>query len=280
MRPSFSSPSKSQHQGEAQVPEIAQVIVDILRREGANETMMLGARLGALLHEENGDLLREEMNRRGVRLTKLLEEIQDVRVVRHFGTGLDVLVGLEGAVPPSPTRGESPFLRADVYAAFTRAGTQYSYDAGRDEFHEGPPLANGVECSPVSFADLTEMRSAFAETLPEPHCSEIRGTLDGKSGSLSRFRATVLQLGLTARWEQFRYVALSSNVREWANSQDIEVRADWFRRAASTRQHGRGPKELLVDLARTMTDEEAKAVLISVGSVDRYLERRRHGPSV
>ncbi len=49
------------------ISKFSDAIVCILRREGADRTMILGARLGALVREEHGDLLRAEMKHQGVR---------------------------------------------------------------------------------------------------------------------------------------------------------------------------------------------------------------------
>ena len=257
--------------------ELSEAIIRILRREGADRTMILGARLGALVREEHGDLLRAEMERQGVRFVKLVQEIASVRVVRDAGTGLDVLIGLEGAVPPLPS-GESPSLRPDVYAAFTRFGVRYSYEPRSDQFHEGPPGDGGVECPQVRQSDLAELRRGFASTVAEPDQSDLLATLDRQEGSLARFRELVSRRHLTTEWEQFRYEWLSEKVQQWAATQDLPIQAAWFFRGESARARRSGPRQLLHDLARAMTDEEARAILIPVSTVERYLSRRQQGP--
>ena len=258
--------------------EISEAILRILRREGADTTMILGARLGALVREEHEDLLRAAMERHEARFVQLVQQIPGVAVVRNAGTGVDVLIGLEGALPPLRA-GESRSLRPDVYAAFTRFGARYSYDPERDMFHKGPPNAGGVECPEVHPRDLAEVRKAFASTLDEPSRSELLATLDGQEGSLARFREAVTQMSLTEEWEQFRYEALSERAREWATTQGLPIQPAWFFRSESARELHPGPKQLLQDLARYMTDDEARAIRIPVSTVERYLSRRSHGRS-
>ena len=257
--------------------ELPEAITGILRREGADHTMVLGARLGAIVREEHGDLLREEMERQGSRFVQLVEGIEGVRVVRDAGSGLDVFIGLEGAVPPSPS-GEPPSLRSDVYAAFTRFGAPHSYEPASDRFREGPPGEGGVECPEIRQSDLVEIRSAFAATLGEPTRSELLAALDGQEGSLTRFRVAVTQRGLLGEWHQFQYETLTERVREWAAAHDLQVQPAWFVRAASARERRSGPRQLLQDLANSMTDEEARSVRIPVATIERYLRRQR-GPS-
>ena len=102
MRPSFVSGFQPV---QAEISELSEAILHLLRREGAERTMILGARLGALVREEHGDLLRAEMERQGVRFVQLVEQIAGVRVVRDADTGLDVLIGLEGSLPAPALRG-------------------------------------------------------------------------------------------------------------------------------------------------------------------------------
>ena len=255
--------------------QLSEAIVGILRREGADNTMILGARLGALVREEHPALLLEEMHQRAMKFVQLVEEIPEVRVVRDPSAGLDVLIGLQGSAPP-PVRGESSFIRRDVFVAFTKAGVQHSYDPEADEFHEGPPREGGAECPQVRLTDPAEMRAEFASTVPDPDGSELRSALDSQAGSLTRFRETMLRLGRTSGWEQFRYEALTERIRGWATDRGIDVSPAWFRRTDSL-QRRLGPKELLGDIARVMTDAEAREVLVSVGAIERYLSRRRRG---
>ena len=257
--------------------QLTDAILNIIKREGADKTMILGARLGALVRNEHEDLLREEMGQRGLKFVQLVQEIPEVQVVRNLGTGVDVLIGLDGAAPPSP-RGQSSFLRPDAYAAFTRAGVRYSYDPETDEFHEGLPRKGGVECPAVRLSDVEEMRSDFAADVPEPDAGDLRAALDGQSGSLNRFREAVAQANLTAKWEQFRYDRLSAAIREWAAAHKVEVQPTWFHRAELPRPRQTGSKALLAHLASVMTDEEARAVLIPLGAIERYLSRRQRGP--
>ena len=258
--------------------QLSEAILSIMRREGADKTMILGARLGALVRDQHDGLLREEMSQRGLRFVQLVQEIPGVEVVRHLGTSGDVLIGLKGAQPPSP-RGESPFLRPDVFAAFTRAGVRHSYHPETDEFHEGPRREGGVDCLEVRISDPAEMRAEFASTVSDPDGGELRATLDGQVGSLNRFREVLLRVGLTREWEQFRYEALSERIRGWATARGIEVQSSWFRRDESTRIQRAGPRALLAQLARVMTDEEVRAVVIPLGTIERYLSRRYQGPS-
>ena len=257
--------------------QLSEAIVSILRREGADKTMILGARLGALARDEHDGLLREEMSQRGLRFIQLVQEIPGVEIVRHLGTGGDVLIGLKGALPPSP-RGQSPFLRPDVFAAFTRAGVRHSYHRETDEFHEGLPREGGVDCPEVRISDPAEMRAEFASAVPDPDGRELRATLDRQIGSLTRFREAMSRAGLTTEWEQFRYDALSKNIREWATARGIEIRSAWFSRAESAREGRSGPKELLADLARSMTDEEPVPFLslwVRSSAIFRYADKAR-----
>ena len=258
--------------------EISEAILRILRREGADATMILGARLGALVRDEHDELLRAAMERHGVRFVQLVQQIPGVDVVRNAGTGLDVLIGLEGAIPPVQA-GASRSLRSDVYVAFTRFGARYSYDPERDMFHEGPPNDGDVECPEVLPKDQAEVRMAFASTLDEPSRSELLATLDGQEGSLARFREAITRKNLTGEWEQFRYEALSEKVRVWATTQGLSIQPAWFFRTESARGPHPGPKRLLRDLANSMTDEEARATRVPVATVERYLSRRSQGRS-
>lgn len=259
--------------------ELSEVVLDILRREGADQTMILGARLGAIMHKEHGELLREEMDRRGARFIHLVEDIPGIRVLRNLETGLDVLIGLEESLPPASPSG-SPQLRADVYAAFTRLGTPYSYDASVDRFHPGLSQAGDVACPEVALMDLMQIRKEFAETLAHPLSSEISATVEGSGSSLSAFREAVSRNGLTAEWEAFRYRALREAVQDWAASQGVEIQGSWFQRGESTGGRRPGARQLLAELAHVMTDEEARGVVISLGTIHRYLSRRqqRHQP--
>jgi hypothetical protein len=207
-----------------------------------------------------------------------VEQIPGVRVVRDADTGLDVLIGLEGSLPPTPDEG-SPSLRPDVYAAFTRFGFTYWYHPARDEFRRDQAREGGVACPEVRQSDLAEMRLGFAEQVEEPSRSELLSTLDGQEGSLTRFRGAVSRAGLTAEWERFRYETLSEKVREWATSEDLEIQTAWFRRGESARRRRAGSRRLLHDLIGAMTDDEARSILIPVSAVERYLSRRQHGPS-
>ena len=209
---------------------------------------------------------------------QLVQQIGNVRVIRDADTGLDVLIGLEGALPPSPADGR-PSLRPDVYAAFTRFGTDYWYDPEKDEFRPGPPDEGALECPEVHQNDLAEIRRGFAETVAEPSHGELLSTLDGQEGSLARFRAAVSRTHLTADWERFRYKVLSEKIRQWATSQDLTVQSAWFHRGQSARKHYSRPRQLLHNLADVMTDDEARAILIPVSAVERYLSRRQRGPS-
>ena len=258
--------------------EFSEAIVRILRREGADRTMILGARLGALVREEHGDLLRAEMEQQGVRFVQLVEQIAGVRVVRDADTGLDVLIGLEGSLPPTPAEG-SPSLRPDVYAAFTRFGVAYWYHPAIDEFRRGQSGEGGVACPEVRQSDLAEMRRGFAEQVGEPSRNELLSALDGQEGSLARFRGSVSRTRLTAEWERFRYEALSEKVREWSTSQDLEIKTAWFRRGESARGRRGRSRQLLHDLVDVMTDEEAGSIRIPVSAVERYVSRRQQGPS-
>ena len=240
--------------------------------------MILGARLGALVREEHRDLLHAEMERQGVRFVQLVEQIAGVRVVRDAGTGLDVLIGLEGAIPPLSSE-EPPALRPDVYAAFTRFGVGHWYDPGTDEFRQGSPAANGVGCPEIRQSDLAELRKGFAETVEEPNRSELLATLDGQPGSLARFRQAIVRARLTTAWEQSRYEALSEMVREWATERGVQIQAPWFRRGAPDRERPSRPKQMLGDLAGLMTDEEARATLVPVSAIERYLIQRQRGSS-
>ena len=240
--------------------------------------MILGARLGALVREEHGDLLRGAMERQRVRFVQLVQQISGVRVIRDAGTGLDVLIGLEGALPPSPSDGRLS-LRPDVYAAFTRFGVRYRYDPEKDEFRTDLPDEGAVACPEVRQNDLAEVRRGFAETVAEPSRSELLSTLDGQEGSLARFREAISCTRLTTDWERFRYEVLSEKIREWATSQDLAIQAAWFHRGESVRERRSRPRQLLHDLADVMTDEEARAILIPVSTVERYLSRRQRGLS-
>ena len=240
--------------------------------------MILGARLGALVREEHGDLLHTEMERQRVRFVQLVEQIEGVRVVRDAGTGLDVLIGFEGALPPLPSE-EPPALRPDVYAAFTRFGVGHWYDPGTDEFRQGLPAENGVGCPEIRQSDLAALRKGFAETAEEPVRSDLLLTLDGQAGWLARFRQAVVRARLTTAWEQYRYEALSEMVREWATAQGVEIQAQWFRRGEPARERPSRPRRMLGDLAGIMTDEEARATLVPVSAIERYLIQRQRGSS-
>lgn len=256
--------------------DLSQVIIDILKREGADKRMILGARLGALVRDQHDEILRRAMSERAVKFVQLVQDIPGVQVVRDPAAGLDVLIGLKGSAPPPP-RGGALFLRQDVFAAFTRAGVQHSYDPASDEFHEGLPREGGVQCPDIRPSEPAEMRAEFASTVADPEGGELRAALDGQAGSLTRFREAMLRLGLAPRWERFRYEALSGSIREWAATTGIDVQPSWFRRAGATQRRLR-PRELLADVARVMTDEEARSVLVSVGAVERYLSSGRQGP--
>ncbi|MDE2995010.1 MAG: hypothetical protein OXU67_14140 [Chloroflexota bacterium] len=262
-----------------ELSEISEAILRILRREGADTTMILGSRLGAIVREEHEDLLRAAMEQHGVRFVQLVQRVPDVVVLRNAGTGVDVLIGLEGALPP-PRAGEPRSLRPDVYAAFTRYGDRYSYDPGKDMFHEGPPSEDGVECPEVLPEDLAEVRKEFASTLGEPGRSELLATLDGREGLLARFREAITRMHLTKDWEHFRYEVLSAKVREWATTQGLPIQPTWFFRSESARETLPGPKLLLRDLADSMTVEEARAIRIPISTVERYLSRRSQGRSI
>ena len=240
--------------------------------------MILGSRLGLLVREEHGDLLRSAMEQQGLPFVRLVQLIPGVSVVRDAGTGLDVLIGMEGALPPSRP-GEPRSLRPDVYAAFTRLGASYSYDPGRDLFHEGPPEDGGVECPAVLLGDLAEMRKEFASTIDEPSRSELLATLDEQERSLGRFRELVMRKRLSTEWGQFLYEALGAKVREWAATQGPPIQLGWFLGSESARKPHSGPKRLLQDLASSMTDEEARGIHIPISTVERYLSRRSRHPS-
>ena len=256
--------------------QLANEVLSILRREGADKIMILGARLGVLVREEHDVLLRQEMEQRGMKFIQLVQELPGVQVVPD-PKSVDVLVGLQGSVPPPP-RGESPFIRRDVFVAFTRAGVQHSYDPENDEFHEGPSREGGVHCPEVRLAEPAEMRAEFASTVPDPGGGELRAALDGQADSLTRFREATLRFSLTAKWVQFQHEVLTGRIRAWATERGIDVQPAWFRRADSL-QRRLGPRDLLADIARVMTDEEARATLVSLGAIERYLSRRRRGSS-
>jgi len=256
---------------------ISEVILDILRREGADTTMILGSRLGLLVREEHGDLLRTAMEQEGLAFVRLVERIPDVSVMRDAGTGLDVLIGLEGALPPTPP-GEPQMLRPDVYAAFTRLGARYSYDPEADLFHEGPPAEDNVECPAVLLEDLTELRREFASTIEEPSRSELLATLDEQERSLGRFRDLVMRKRLSMEWGQHVYRALSVRVRDWATAQDLPINPSWFFVSESDRIAHSGPRGLLRELVGFMTDEEVRGVNIPISTIERYLSRRSRHP--
>ena len=253
------------------------LVLRVTWREGADRTMILGARLGALVREEHGGLLRREMEQQGVRFVQLVEQVAGVRVVRDAGSGLDVLIGLEGSLPPPPAEGPLA-LRSDVYEAFTRFGAPHWYEPETDEFRRGAPGEGAVACPEVRQSDLAEMRAGFADQADEPIRSDLLATLDGQEGSLGRFRGVVARTGLTTDWERFRYEALSEKVRDWAKSHGLEIQGAWFRRSESAQRRS-GPRRLLHELVGAMTDAEARSILIPVSAIERYLSRRQQGPS-
>lgn len=253
--------------------QLSNQIIEILRRAGADKTMILGSRLGALVRAEHEDLLREEMEKQGFRFVQLVEAIDEITVVRDAGTGLDVLIGLEGAAPPT-SAGRPPSLRQDVYEAFTSFDTTYSYDPEQDRFHEGVAGEGELECPEVHYSDLIEMRRKFALTLAEPVREQVLPTLDTQDGALTRFRQAVSAGGLTSHWVQFLYEALSENVRQWADTHKVPAQASWFLGRRSTAKRRSETKLLLQDLANAMTDEEARSILVPVSAVERYLSRR------
>ena len=161
-----------------------------------------------------------------------------------------------------------------------RVGTKHRawYDPETDEFQRGTPGGGGLACPDVRQSDLAEMRAGFADQAEEPIRSDLLTTLDGQDGSLGRFRGVVSRNRLTTDWERFRYEALSEKVREWANSQGLEIRAAWFRRSDSARRRS-GPRRLLHELVGSMTDAEAHSILIPVSTIERYLSRRQQGRS-
>ena len=235
--------------------------------------MILGSRLGALVREEHGELLHGEMERQRARFVQLVQEIRGVHVMRDADTGLDVLIGLDGALPPLPSEGR-PSLRPDVYAAFTRYGESYCYDPDKNQFQQGMPSKGAVACPEIEQNDLNEVRRRFAETVPEPNRSALLSALDQKEESLARFREAISRTHLTKDWERFRYEMLSEKIREWATSRDLTIQADWFRRGKSARERRSGPRQLLHILADVMTDEEIRAILVPISTVERYVSQR------
>ena len=201
---------------------------------------------------------------------EFLEGMSELTVHKRRGT--DMLVGFSGATLPAlerESRGrprDNLRLRQDVYAASTRISSEpYVYIRNRDEFTaEQGDATDFVKLPPVTLDELLDQRRTFSKSLEDEHASErLIRAIEFSANPLAHFHRELVQLGLLRQWHKLIY----DRVTAWAGANDVEISQDWFAPRPET-QPIDTPQQILSELARHLTDDEVRGLLIPFRAVE------------
>ena len=243
------------------------LVIQAIRDLHGDAVQVKGARLHARvaeLAEEQGESLASYLKSSRMQFNELVRSVPGVVVV--ISTGTDMLVGLEGAQPPVAFGKRR--IRPDVFQAFTRVDEHpFFYDSALDSFTQNPVSSNAVELPQVTWEQLQDDRKAFAGFQPDEAAT---GALMNaiSPASLKGFHNVVTELGLRSKWAEFNVNRVLSRIREWAENEGIPVRPEWITEVAP-RRAGSSPQEVLVALARYLTDEEVRELAVPFRAVEQ-----------
>lgn len=247
------------------------VIREALTKLDGNTIAVPGAKLRAEAEKLAGESLGPYLESRGETFSQLLAQIPEI--VQHKRLGTDMAVGFEGATVPVPSVSsdaeapEAP-LRPDVYAALTQVSPRpYVYIPSGDEFtNDSRDDPDAVAIPSTTLDELIAERRAFAEGVQDAEQqSHLITAIDRSPNPLGDFRRAVFELRLGRSWFTFKLQRLREKLERWAKDNDLEVRPSWFAQRAET---GGAPQDVLAYLARYMTDEEIRSLMVPFRAVE------------
>ncbi len=251
------------------------LVTKAIRELHGDSVQVKGAKLHAKVAElaaEQGESLAEYLKSSGVKFNVLVQSVPDVVVLISAGT--DMSVGLQGARPP--IRLGKRRIRPDVFQAFTRVDERpFFYDSALDRFTQDPVSSSAVELPRVTWENLREDRIAFAKSLPDEAVTEEL-MHPASLASLKGFHSMVMERGLRSSWVDFNVNSVASRIQAWAETEGISIRPEWITEVIS-RHAGSSPQEVLVALARYLTDEEIRDLAIPFRAVEQmFRELTKH----
>ncbi|MGI8423776.1 MAG: hypothetical protein ACR2NO_06660 [Chloroflexota bacterium] len=226
--------------------------------------------------------LSEFLRTRGYSFSRFIEQFSGFTIIRRPGT--DILIGRAGeetpvsAVAPASDPegeehgGEQRIIRKDLYGALTDFGSarQYYYNPSDDSvivergITNHPPSLNLVGLPRTSFDEQLDLRRRFAESIGS---DPLRLALNSTQDALRRFQTEANALQLGTQWHDFKFTFLHERLVNWAATNRIQVRPEWFSPAVSRRDTDVGLAAFMRLLVDHMTEEELRQTTVSLRSV-------------
>jgi hypothetical protein len=123
-----------------------------------------------------------------------------------------------------------------------------------------------VEIPSATLEELIAERRAFAEGVRDAEQqTRLATAIERSPNPLADFRRAVSELGLGRSWYTFKLQRLREKLERWAKNNDLEVRPSWFAQRA---QQIDAPQDVLAQLARHMTDEEIRSLMVPFRAVE------------
>ncbi len=249
------------------------VIRQALTKLGGNRIAVPGAKLRSEAEKLAGESLGPYLESRGETFSQLLAQIPEIAQYKRRGT--DMAVGFEGAAVPIPpvssdARAQEAPLRPDVYAALTQVSPHpYVHIPSGDEFTNDPrDDPDAVELPGTTLEELIAERRAFAEGIQEAEQqTRLITAIERSPNALAYFRRAVSELRLGRSWYVFKLQRLREKLERWAKESNLEVRPSWFAQRA---EPGDAPQDVLAHLARYMTDEEIRSLMLPFRAVEAF----------
>lgn len=257
------------------MPNWNSIVLQALRNLNADSVMVPGAKLRLEMEtigsEQEFDI-PEHLASTGQPFGTLVERIDGVVVIRRVGT--DMLVGIDGAMPPadpSPIRTSGPTgsLRRDVFEAFTRLSKiPFVYVPATDRFvPENLAQGPSIPVPETTLDGLVRDRESFVNSLDSHAQPALLAALSRSSKPLTDFHRVLSEVNLLGAWASVQADLLRRRVTEWAEENRILPRDSWFSRDRSRPM----ARQALAQLIPYLTAEEIRELKIPFRAVEALI---------
>jgi hypothetical protein len=249
------------------------IIQQALRKLGGDKIAVPGAKLRDEAEKLAGENLGPYLESGGQTFSQLLAQIPGIEQYKRRGT--DMAVGFKGAAVPVPpvtsyAEAQEVPLRQDVYAALTQVSPRpYVYIPSADEFTNDPPSdPDAVELPGATLQELIAERREFGKGVEDAEQqTRLIAAIERSPNPLWDFRRVVSELRLGRSWYVFKLQRLREKLERWAKESNVQVRPSWFAQRA---EPGDAPQDVLAHLARYMSDEEIRGLMVPFRAVEAW----------